>query len=93
MGETLLVATRARLAILIVVPFPRGHWMTRWAPWASVSVESPMPPEAHDEAAHGLDIRVGGRLFQARLRGESGRTALRDFVVALRTTHPAPANR
>jgi hypothetical protein len=91
--ETLLVATRSKLALLTPLPWLTGQWMTRWAAWDAVTVVD-TPARADREDAYRLDIRVGGQLFRARLIGETGRKALRDFIVAFRLsrpTHPVPA--
>ena len=90
--ETLFVATRTKLAVLTVLPMPHGHWVTRWAPWDSVSVAELAGPPVQDVDVYELGIRVSGQLFHARLRGEAGRIAIRDLVAAIRTsqaTHPA----
>jgi hypothetical protein len=90
--ETLFVATRPQLAILTTVPMLPGQWMTRWAPWGSVAVrEAPQAPAGDD--VFRLETSVGGRLFHTQLRGEVGRKALRDFIVAVRTCQPVPHTR
>ena len=87
------------LAILMTMPMLRGQWMTRWAPWEVVSVMDP-PPVPPTPAGPGaavpidvdlyrLIVRVGNQAFHAQLAGEMGRRALRDFVVAVRTSQPA----
>ena len=91
--ETLLVATRPMLALLSAVRMPPGHWITRWAPWDSVRLADPVAPPDQDEDIHRLTVLVGGRTFHAQLQGESGRRALRDFVVAVRMSRPTKATR
>jgi hypothetical protein len=86
--ETLLVATRQSLAVLIPVRVPPGEWMTRWAPWDTVAI--PEPPTSVDEV-HQLTVLVGSQRLGASLQGEPGRRALRDFVAALRMARPAKA--
>jgi hypothetical protein len=92
--ETLLVATRSRLAILVAVRVPRRHWMTRWSPWDAVTIgDQPAPPTSQPDV-HQLTLTVGSRAFEARLTGETGRRAVRDFVAAVRRAQPAkPARR
>jgi len=91
--ETLLVATRPKLAILTALHEPPGRWVTRWASWDSVAVSEP-GALAGQEDVYRLDIYVGGQRFVAALRGEIGRKARRDFVVVVRLSHPAQhANR
>ena len=91
--ETLLVATRPMLALLIPVRVPPRHWMTRWAAWETVSITDPGAPPGEDDV-YRLDVLVGSQTFQAQLRGERGRKALRDFVMAMRLSQPrAAANR
>ena len=86
--ETLFVATRPKLAILTSLPLLRGQWMTRWAAWEAIAVtEAVAPPGPLDE--YRLDVLIGGQVFHAQLRGESGRKALRDFVIAVRTSQAA----
>jgi hypothetical protein len=95
--ETVLVATRTKLAILTTMPMLRGQWMTRWAPWEIVAVvDAPAAPDRAGAAAPGgidalyrLVVRVGNQAFRAQLPGEMGRKALRDFVVAVRLSQPA----
>jgi hypothetical protein len=89
--DTLLVATRPRLALLFPVRVPPRHWMTRWAPWDQVRFVDPGPPPPQAEDLYRLDVLVGGQTFHAQLRGEAGRRALRDFVVAMRLSRPRPA--
>lgn len=86
--ETLLVATRATLAVLSAVRVPRGHWVTRWAPWGTVRITIPEEPPDQDVEVFRLVVAVGRQEFLAELPGESGRRALRDFVVAFRTAQP-----
>jgi hypothetical protein len=90
--ETVFVATRGRLAILVALKDPRGHWVTRWTPWGSVRIVAP-PPPGPDEDVYRLDVFVGSQLFHTQMRGEVGRKALRDFVVAVRTASPTRAAR
>jgi hypothetical protein len=91
--ETLLVATRTMLALLTALRVPRGHWMTRWAPWDTVAIADPAAPPGQDDDVFRLTVLVGGQMFHAQLRGEPGRKALRDFVVAVRTMRPKKAAR
>lgn len=92
--ETLFVATRPVLALLIPVRVPPRHWMTRWAAWDTVSITDPGPPVGPQDDLYRLDVLVGSQTFQARLRGERGRKALRDFVMAMRLSQPrSPATR
>jgi hypothetical protein len=42
--ETLLVATRPKIAMQTAVRVPRGHWISRWAPWDVVSLADPVAP-------------------------------------------------
>lgn len=86
--ETLLVATRPSLAVLIPVRVQPGQWMTRWSPWDTVGI--PQPPVSVGDH-HELTVFVGTQRLDARLIGEPGRRALRDFVAALRTTRPTSA--
>ena len=85
--ETLLVATRPMIALLIPLRVPAGHWMTRWAPWDSVSLADPTAAPDHEDV-HRLSVLVGNQTFHAQLRGEAGRRALRDFVAAIRLSQP-----
>jgi hypothetical protein len=88
--ETLFVATRPMLAVLTAVNGPGGQWMTRWAPWDAVDLSN-APLQDQEDDVHQLTVLVGGQAFHARLRGESGRRALRDFVAAMRTLRPTRA--
>ncbi len=85
-SESLFVATRAVLAILTTVRVPRGHWMTRWAPWGSVQIVDQSGPPGPDDDVYRLRVLVGGQMFHAQLTGETGRLALRDFVIAVRSS-------
>lgn len=87
--ESMLVATRTKLAILTTMPMLRGQWMTRWSPWDVVSVTDGPAAPGDVNASHRLIIRVGGQAFEPHLGGEIGRVAMRDFVVAVRTLRPA----
>lgn len=89
--ETLFVATRPTLALLTPVRLPPRHWMTRWAPWDSVTIADPGDPSGQDDELYRLGLLVGSRAFHAQLRGEAGRKALRDFVVAMRMSQPRGA--
>jgi hypothetical protein len=91
--ETLFVATRTMLAMLTALRVPRGHWITRWAPWDSVRLAEPGAPPGQDDDIHRLTVLVDGRTFHAQLRGETGRRAVRDFVVAVRMSRPTKATR
>jgi hypothetical protein len=86
--ETLLVATRPSLAVLIPVRVQPGQWMTRWAPWDTVGI--PQPPVSIGDH-HELAVFVGTQQLDARLDGEPGRRALRDFIAALRMARPTRA--
>jgi hypothetical protein len=86
-SESVLVATHAMLAILTALDVPPGEWMTRWATWDTVLVHDPGTPSG-DDGVYRLAIRIGNQTFEAKLAGEPGRRALRDFVVALRMSHP-----
>jgi hypothetical protein len=86
--ETLLVATRANLAILTTVPMLRGQWMTRWSPWEAVSIADDPAPGTPGQQSYRLMVLVRGQRFRAELVGEAGRKALRDFIVAVRTSQP-----
>jgi hypothetical protein len=88
--EILLVATRPALASLAVLPVPRGHWMSRWTAWNEVAISIPEAPLVQDEEDHRLIVTLGRQQLYARLQGEMGRRALRDFVVAVRTAQPTP---
>lgn len=92
--ETLFVATRPMLAILTPVRVPPRHWITRWAPWDEVSIADPGAVSGPDDDTYRLGILVGSRAFDVQLRGETGRKALRDFVMAMRLSTPLrPARR
>lgn len=92
--ETLFVATRPMLALLIPVRVPPGQWMTRWAAWETVSMSDPGPAPGQPDDEYRLDVLVGSQTFHARLRGERGRMAMRDFVMAVRLLQPrSPATR
>lgn len=86
--ETLLVATRPMVALLIPLHGLAGQWMTRWATWDAVSIADPGALSGQDRDVYRLRVLVGGQAFQAQLRGEAGRKALRDFVVAIRLSQP-----
>jgi hypothetical protein len=86
--ESLLVATRPKLAVLTTLAVPAGEWVTWWAPWDAVSVAEPTTPPAEQDDLHRLTIVIGGQTFHAALRGEAGRKALRDLVAAIRTSRP-----
>ena len=86
--ETLLVATRPMLALLIPVRVPARHWMTRWAPWEWVSIVDSGTASGLDDDVYRLRLLVGNQTFDAQLRGETGRKALRDFVGATRLLQP-----
>ena len=91
--ETLFVATRPNLALLVPVRVPPRHWMTRWVPWDQVGIVDPGAPWGQDDDVYRLGVLVGTQTFHAQLRGEPGRKALRDFVVALRLSQPHKAAR
>lgn len=82
--ESLLVATPLDLAVVTADADSRsGHWMTRWAPWQSVTlVDDGAVAPATQDGQHGLTVHVGGLTFHARLSGIAGRRAVRDFVIA-----------
>jgi hypothetical protein len=80
--DSLLVATSTMLAILTAEAEPGGGWTTRWAPWDVVRFAD-MGAAAMVEDLFFLTIVVHRTRFHAELRGESGRRALRDFVVAV----------
>jgi hypothetical protein len=84
--ETLLVATRPMLALLTPLRVPSGHWATRWAPWETVQLPTPPTSRVPDELR--LLVLVGRQSFEARLWGEAGRRAARDFVAAVRMARP-----
>jgi hypothetical protein len=86
--ETLFVATRPMLALLIPIRVPGRHWMTRWSPWDEVSIVDSGAPQGQDDDVYRLGLRVGSQAFHAQLRGEAGRKALRDFVGAMRLSQP-----
>jgi hypothetical protein len=86
--EALLVATRPMLALLIPVRVPPRHWMTRWAAWETVSMSDPGATPGQPDDVYRLDVLVGRQTFHARLRGERGRKAMRDFVMAVRLSQP-----
>jgi hypothetical protein len=67
--------------------------MTRWSPWDVVTVADATLPGGPEDDVHRLTIRVGGQAFDAWLRGEPGRRALRDFVAAVRISQPSQARR
>jgi hypothetical protein len=89
--ESLLVATQTALAVLTTSPGPPGRWMTRWAAWDSVTMSQPPVPSGQPTDMVRLDIHVGGQAFHAWLQGETGRRAIRDFVVAARSPHRMPS--
>lgn len=89
--ETLFVATRSTLALVMALRMPQGQWMTRWAPWDEVSITIPEESAERDVEVYRLAVAVGRQQFLAQLHGEPGRRALRDFVVAFRTAHPTRA--
>jgi hypothetical protein len=91
--ETLLVATPPMLALLTPVRVPPGHWVTRWAPWDRVTIADPGSPWGQDDDVYRLGVLVGTQQFNVQLRGEVGRKALRDFVVAFRLSQPRNAAR
>ena len=91
--ETLFVATRPMLALLIPVRVPPRHWMTRWAPWDWVSITDPGAPSGEEDEVYRLSVLVGNQTFNAQLLGEPGRKALRDFVMAMRMSQPRKASR
>jgi hypothetical protein len=80
--DSLLVATATMLAILTSEPEPNGGWTTRWAPWDAVRFAD-MGAAAMVEDMFFLTIVVHRTRFHAELHGESGRRALRDFVVVV----------
>lgn len=92
--DAILVATRPMLAILTAIPegSPPGEpWMTSWAPWDSVRFLHDAEPGWDADDEYRLTVLVGGLTFHARLAGESGRRALRDFVVAVQAVRAALA--
>lgn len=91
--ETLFVATRPMLALLIPVRVPQRHWMTRWAPWDVVRIADPGAPPGQEDEVYRLSVMVGNQTFGAQLHGEPGRKALRDFVAAMRMSQPRKAPR
>lgn len=91
--ETIFVATRTMLAVLTALRVPPGQWMTRWAPWDSVRLVDPTVASGQDQDVFRLDVLVGSQTFHAQLRGETGRKALRDFVVAVRWAQPSQATK
>ncbi len=80
--DSLLVATTTMLAILTTDDGSNSAWMTRWAPWDAVRFAD-MGAAAAVEDLFFLTIVVHRARFHAELRGETGRRALRDFVVAV----------
>jgi hypothetical protein len=88
--DGLLVATTTMLAILTGDVRPTREWMTRWAPWDGVRFAD-MGATVEGEDMFFLTIVVDRLRFHAELHGESGRRALRDFVVAVEATRAAIA--
>lgn len=80
--DSLLVATATMLAILTSEAEPTSGWTTRWAPWDAVRFAD-MGAAAMVEDLFFLTIVVHRARFHAELHGETGRRALRDFVVAV----------
>jgi hypothetical protein len=82
--ETLLVATERMLAVITSIAFPRGSWMTQWAPWDVVDV----PPGAGRAAvrgdADGPSIKVGNRTFRVRDEDALDRRAFLEFATVVR---------
>lgn len=88
--DSILVATPSALALVTGDAGPRSdHWMTQWAPWDVVRLtdeaEAMPEPDVNADEEYRLTVLVGGRRFAARIRGELGRKALRDFVVAVQS--------
>lgn len=88
--DSLLVATRSMLAILTGETAPTSGWMTRWAPWDGVHFAD-MGATVEGDDVFFLTIVVDRVRFHAELRGEAGRRALRDFVVAVEASRAALA--
>lgn len=80
--DSLLVATTTMLAIVTSEAGLTGGWMVRWAPWDTVRFAD-MGAATTVEDLFFLTIVVHRARFHAELRGETGRRALRDFVVAV----------
>jgi hypothetical protein len=82
--ETLLVATETMLAVITSIAFPRGSWMTQWAPWDVVEVPSGSQPGGVADRGEGPSVRVGDRQFRARDEDEVDRRAFLEFAVVVR---------
>ena len=91
--ESLLVATSLNLAVVTADADSRsGHWMTRWAPWQSVTlVDDGEVAPATKDGQYSLTVHVGRLTFHARLSGIAGRRAVRDFVVAAQAGYDTQA--
>jgi hypothetical protein len=76
--ETLLVVTESMVAVVTPISFPRGSFMTQWAPWHAVSVKPASPRDPGP-----MTVRVGAREFTAHLDDGAGRRAWSDFVAAV----------
>jgi hypothetical protein len=83
--DAILVATPSKLAVVASADPSDGHWMTYWAPWDTVRI---VDDEASDDGWFGLSLLIGRLPVDARLPGEQGQRALRDFVVAIQDHRP-----
>lgn len=92
LGESILVGTRRRLAI---VSRPGGaardRLVTRWARWDAVRLagDGDGGEGVDDASVFRLAVGVGSRTFHAWLHGAAGQAALRDFVIAARSMQEA----
>jgi hypothetical protein len=82
--ETLLVATERMLAVVTSIAFPRGSWMTQWAPWDAVGVPSDTERAHAPAGGRGPSVTVGTREFRTRDGDDLDRRAFLDFAVVVR---------
>lgn len=85
-GEaTVLVATPRKLGIATLRRLAgRSRWITRWAPWGAVRLDSRATAGSKSSVGSETPVSVGGKRFRSVLGGNTGRAALRDFARSAR---------
>jgi hypothetical protein len=89
--ETLLVATERMLAVITSIAFPRGSWMTQWAPWDAVDVPAGTERASDRGPRAGPSVTVGTREFRTRYADDLDRRAFREFATVVRAHRAALA--
>jgi hypothetical protein len=84
--ETLLVVTESMVAVVTPISFPRGSFMTQWAPRHAIDVK---PASTRDRGP--VTVTVGAREFTAQIDDGAARRAWSDFVAAVDAQRATPA--